>query len=315
LDERRNIQKSTEAAILYLADLYDRFHDWNLAAAAYNAGETKVARAIRRFGTRDFWAIARHRFLKVETRNYVPKIIAAAIIDKNRTLFGFPETFNTDENNSLSATGNKESENAISTSNIATPHISKKGVLGEEALTEIEVEGPADLFKIAKAAGLPYQQVKNMNPEILRWCTPPGLRRYRIKLPEAVLDRFLMAYYNPEYPRQTKFRSYVVKRGDTIRKIARRFGIHAQSIRDLNGLSRRRNRIISGKKLFLPIPGDRRVSYRLLDITDHRGRRYRKKRRKRRSYKLSYKQRKQATRTKSSSPFTQIRRSSELSSI
>lgn len=90
VDERRDTRKSTLAAVDYLRELNQMFNSWELAAAAYNAGESKIARGIRRYGTRDFWALTRHRFLRQETRDYVPKIIAAAIVSKNRRQFGFP---------------------------------------------------------------------------------------------------------------------------------------------------------------------------------------------------------------------------------
>src|SRR6185312_16022487 len=93
VDERRDIRKSTLAAVEYLRDLYTIFQSWELAAAAYNAGEAKVARAVRRFGSKDFWVISRYRFLRPETRDYVPKMIAAAIIEKNREQFGFPASY------------------------------------------------------------------------------------------------------------------------------------------------------------------------------------------------------------------------------
>ena len=89
VDERRDTRKSTLAAVDYLRELYSMFRSWELAAASYNAGEAKIARAIRRYGARDFWALTRHSYLRQETRDYVPKIIAAAIVAKNRTQFGF----------------------------------------------------------------------------------------------------------------------------------------------------------------------------------------------------------------------------------
>lgn len=89
VDERHDTRKSTEAAAAYLKELYGFFGSWELAAAGYNAGEMKVEKAIRRYGTTDFWSISRHRYFKPETRNYVPKIMAAAIVAKNRMQFGF----------------------------------------------------------------------------------------------------------------------------------------------------------------------------------------------------------------------------------
>lgn len=95
MDERRDIEKSSVAAILYLRELYQRFGTWELAAASYNAGEGKIDRAIQMYGTRDFWQLSskKRRYLKPETKNYVPKIMAAALVAKNRELFGFPARY------------------------------------------------------------------------------------------------------------------------------------------------------------------------------------------------------------------------------
>ena len=59
VDERRDIRKSTLAAVEYLRDLYYIFHSWEFAAAAYNAGESKIARGVRRFGSKDFWVLSK----------------------------------------------------------------------------------------------------------------------------------------------------------------------------------------------------------------------------------------------------------------
>jgi len=76
-DDRTNLEKSTSAAARYLTDLHARFGDWLLALAAYNAGEDQVVSAIARGRTRDFWALSRIRLLPEETREYVPKVLAA----------------------------------------------------------------------------------------------------------------------------------------------------------------------------------------------------------------------------------------------
>jgi peptidoglycan lytic transglycosylase D len=93
VDERTDPVKSTDAALAYLSALHDRFGSWYLAAAAYNSGEGTVARALRRAGTKasgsdsDFFRIANH--LPRETREYVPKLVAAARIGKEREKYGF----------------------------------------------------------------------------------------------------------------------------------------------------------------------------------------------------------------------------------
>ncbi len=89
VDQRKDIIKSTAAAARYLAELYNRFDDWYLALAAYNAGPTRVSRAIRKANSRDFYEIARRGFLKKETVQFVPKVLAAALISSRPRRFGF----------------------------------------------------------------------------------------------------------------------------------------------------------------------------------------------------------------------------------
>src|SRR5690606_26131005 len=91
VDERRDPLKATVAASTYLRDLNKMFDSWELAMAAYNAGEGKMKRAIRRYNTTSFWKIVEGRYLKAETKNYVPKIMALAIIGKNLKSFGFDD--------------------------------------------------------------------------------------------------------------------------------------------------------------------------------------------------------------------------------
>ncbi len=318
VDERRDIAKSTAAAVLYLKRLYQIYGSWELAAASYNAGEAKIARAIRRYGTKNFWSLSRHRYLKSETRNYVPKIMAAALISKNRTQFGFPERFTESEVRAslseqdesspaqLGIVEDKPEEPQVeeSTTSLAAvlvedddddsdlfqsenstplttadlirkississvvplPHVTRKGDVGGQKTVEFEVKGPADLWKIAKAADLEYSDVKRLNPEILRWCTPPHLKTYRIKLPASAKNRFLTQYNNPEFSKSVEFRRYKVRKGDTLGRIARRFGISIYPIKELNGIrSSRRLRV--GKSIRLPLPGDRTQSYRSLGL-------------------------------------------------
>jgi membrane-bound lytic murein transglycosylase D len=87
IDERKNIYKSTQAAALYFQDLYNIFGSWELALAAYNAGEYGVIRRIRGANTRDFFELSKKKVLPRETRNYVPKVFAAMKVDKNRKAY------------------------------------------------------------------------------------------------------------------------------------------------------------------------------------------------------------------------------------
>ncbi|MBL7715259.1 MAG: transglycosylase SLT domain-containing protein [Bdellovibrionales bacterium] len=328
VDERRDTRKSTLAAVEYLRDLYSIFNSWELAASSYNAGEAKVARAIRRYGTKDFWVLTRHRFLRPETRDYVPKIIAAALLAKNRHLFGFPaSTIKPSDDEAISPSGElvkvvKESEPLASSGNtqtslkallsaddyneyedapedlgldspssqaisvarqdgaaevsndpvaqarpVATPKVSKKGDLTGEYLSEFEVQGPADLLKIARAAGLSYATVKSLNPELLRWCTPPSKRMYRIKLPVSVKDKFLATYNHEAFPRRVEFLSYKVRPGETLAKIARRYGIKADGLTELNRVNPKAPLRVGGR-ISLPLPNDRSRTLASLEVID-----------------------------------------------
>lgn len=332
VDERRDISKSTLSAVKYLKDLYEMFQNWELAAAAYNAGEAKIARAIRQFGTMDFWTISRHRFLRPETRDYVPKIIAAAIISKNPEQFGFtaphpatakdeliagdgelvklikadaandtnePESFMAEDSAENFAENFKDTDsddisdiiNSIAeddsaskptvpaptpsattvkqelAKSIPTPHISKTGEAGHEDLAEFEVQSPADLLKIARAAGLSYMTVKSLNPELLRWCTPPHTGSYRIKLPASTKDTFLSTYNHEAYPRSINFLTYKVRHGESLTGIARHFGIKVEPIKDLNRVPPQVS-LRKGVNIVLPIPNDRSRSLSSLEVHD-----------------------------------------------
>ncbi len=342
-DDRRSIEKSTLAAAGYLGDLYRIFQSWELAAAAYNAGEAKLARAVRRFGTRDFWMISKQRFLRPETRDYVPKIMAAAIISKNRGQFGFPEVepragrdeavasdgevvkvIKTekplgdlasvvrraedeaeDPLDPLSGELNGEArsddlsaeiagaaevaaiapqtdlpEGGVPAKPIQVPHVTKAGEVGGEELAEFEIQSPADLLKIATAAGLSYQTVKALNPEILRWCTPPTQKNYIVKLPISVKERFLATYNHVTFPRKVEFMSYKAQQGTTLHWIARHFGIQVDPLSQLNGLPAHA-KLSSGRTILLPMPNDRTRTLASLEVRelDHPRRRSHKRRR------------------------------------
>ncbi|MFL5814142.1 MAG: transglycosylase SLT domain-containing protein [Bdellovibrionia bacterium] len=371
VDERRDIRKSTIAAVDYLKELMGMFGSFELAAASYNAGEGKLARAIQRFGTKDFWAISRHRFLKPETRDYVPKIIAAALLAKNRTQFGFePENkvhpgadeavssdgevvkliksdkpddrlekpadedgpqnvgdllsqlnnadMKDDDDDAPEGTGSAivpatlmvpSDENGASegvqanngndsqplAKPVPTPHMTRKGEVGGAELAEFDVKSPADLLKVARAAGLSYQTVKSLNPELLRWCTPPNVSSYRIRLPASVKEKFLVTYNHEAYPRQVEFMAYKVRRGETLAHIARHFGIKVDPISDLNGVSPKRP-LRHGAKVLLPMPNDRSRSIASLEVRDPPEHRRRKGRRRKHYSKISYEQRREAAR-------------------
>lgn len=216
VDERRDPIKSTVAAAHHLRDLYDRFGSWPLALAAYNAGSGKVSRAIRKTGTRDFWKIRRTWYIRRETKDYVPRFIAATLIAKNPTAYGF-----------LSPEGDRHE------------------------FEEVLIGKPVQLSAITKQTGIPFEELKRLNPELRRNIVPrskgPG---YHLKVPLGLAS--LVAAHYETLPVWTKpppppTQWYRVRRGDSLSVVARRFRMKVRQLKDMNNLSS--NLIRAGARL------------------------------------------------------------------
>ncbi len=216
VDERRDPEKSTIAAAKYLLDLYEEFECWHLASAGYNAGEAKVRRAIRRYRTRDFWKLCRYRYLKRETKNYVPKMIAAMIIAKNPEKYGF--------------------------------HVDYLPPLEYEV---IKVPGGTDLRALALATGTDYDTIRLLNAELRRGRTPPNVAYYPVKVPFGRGEEALKALSKIRYVYHHQNLRHRVRRGETLREIAAYYGVSVRFLRRANGL--RRNRVRPGMVLRIPI--------------------------------------------------------------
>jgi membrane-bound lytic murein transglycosylase D len=220
LDERSDPEKATRAAARYLKELYADFGDWDLALAGYNAGEAKVARAISRYNTRDFWELRKTRAFKRETKNYVPMIHAAIVVANAPDKYGFavvPETL-------------PESE-------------------------AVPVEDATDLRLLAECANASLDELQSLNPELRRLATPAG-RAYHVKVPlgsgAAVLE--CLAQIPPE--KRLTLRSHTVARGDTLWKIAQRYGTTTHEIAEANRISTRKSLSV-GMALVIPVPAAR----------------------------------------------------------
>ncbi len=216
VDERRDPEKATRAAAKYLLDLYEEFECWHLASAGYNAGEAKLRRAIKRYGTRDFWKLSRYRYLRRETKNYVPKMIAAMIIAKNPEKYGF--------------------------------HVDYLPPLEYEI---INVPGGTDLRALALATNTDYDTIRLLNPELRRGRTPPNVKYYPVKVPFGRGEQVLEALSKIRYIYHHKSLRHRVHRGETLQEIAAYYGISVGSLKRANGL--RSSRIRPGIVLYIPI--------------------------------------------------------------
>jgi len=217
VDERRDPYKSTIAAARYLRVLKERFHgNWYLAWAGYNAGEGKIDRAIRNEKTTDFWRMmGKGRTLRAETKHYVPKLIAAALISKHPERFGF----------------HVEYEQAAE-------------------YDQVDVPDATDLHVLARAAGISFEQFHDFNPELRRFCTPPG--GWKIKLPKGTRDAFVANYEQLDAKDRLSFTEHKVEKGEPIGKIARAYGVSESAILRTNGIKSYRQ-IKPGRMLVIPM--------------------------------------------------------------
>lgn len=223
LDERRDPIKSTVAAAHHLRDLYDQFGSWPLALAAYNAGSGKISRAIKKTGTRDFWTIRRSRHIKRETKEYVPRFIAATLIAQNPTAYGFK---------------NPEGE--------------------RHEFEEVLITKRIHLSAVTQQTGIPVEELQRLNPELRRSIVPslngPG---YYLKVPLGMASLVeehhpRLAVWTQPPPPPTEW--YQVRRGDSLSVVAKRFGMKVSQLKAMNNL--RSNIIRVGTKLRVRGGGD-----------------------------------------------------------
>ena len=195
-DERRDIVASTYAAGNYLKDLYPLWDDWFLALAAYNCGEYRVARAVARARTKNFW----HLRLPKQTQRYVPKFLASLYILRDPDKYG-----------------------------IKIPDVEPV------EFDQVEIKDATDLKVIARCADTTVKTVKDLNPACKRWTTPPKTE-ILIKVPKGSgeLCQAKLAEI-PESERVT-WRRHRVRRGETLSVIARKYGTTVSSLKKLNGI-------------------------------------------------------------------------------
>ena len=151
IDERRDPMKSTEAAARYLKDLHEIFKDWYLVLAAYNTGQYRVLKAMREIQSQDYWALD----LPSQTEDYVPRFLAATMMAKNPTKYGF--------------------------------HVDYEGPLDHEV---IWVPGKTDLESAAACLGCEVDLLRELNPELRRLATPPHESSYPLRIPKGSKEIF-----------------------------------------------------------------------------------------------------------------------------
>jgi membrane-bound lytic murein transglycosylase D len=224
VDERRDPFRATEAAARHLADLYAEFGSWYLAAAAYNAGAGRVNRGIRRLASdpdsvsdETFFDLSERRYLRLETRDYVPKLIAAALIAKEPLRYGFD----------------------------SIPY------LRPLVYDEVTVPDQTGLDVIARLADTTARAIMELNPHYMRGATPPG-RSAIVRVPRGLGTEVAMRYAALPPSERVNFVEHVVRSGETLGAIGLRYRVTVELLRAANNnVHPRRLRI--GRRLVIPI--------------------------------------------------------------
>ena len=224
VEERINWRKSTHAAANYLEYCYAHLNNWPLAIAAYNAGHGKMFKAIDKYNSRDFWEISQYSYLARESRLYVPKLIAAAMIAKNPVRYGFTDVV----------------------------------YQAPEDVDLVLVPDPTDLASLAQCAGTDEETIRRLNPELRRGVTPPdaGPEGYEIAVPLGSGERFKERYAKLDRAKARRsLLTYTIKPGDFPGKIAQRFGVKVADLLALNNIKNTKGLQV-GRELVVPTFGN-----------------------------------------------------------
>jgi membrane-bound lytic murein transglycosylase D len=202
LDERRDPEKSTEAAIAFLADLREEFGSWFLALAAYNGGQNRMRRVLARYAPDAprsdslFWALRGH--FPRETRDFVPKLFGAVIVASDPEAHGHE----------------------------AAPHEPFR-------FEEVSVPDATTLDVIARAADVSQAEIERLNPQFVRGITPRG-RATTLRVPEGRGASFEAAYALIPADERVTFVEHRIARGETLSHIALQYGVRVADIQAAN---------------------------------------------------------------------------------
>jgi len=213
IDERQDPVESTRAAARYLKRIYESRGDWYLAMAGYNCGPGKVDKAVAALGTKNYWDLCRSKYMPPDTRHYVPQILAAILVGRNPEKYGL-------------------------TVNQMTPF----------AFEKVEVDRMTSLRAIAKFAQADVERLKELNPELLRGSTPPG--RHTLKVPPGTGITVARALSRIPENQRLDFIPYVIRKGDTLVKVAARFKVTPEDLLEFNELKAKQ--FHKGLKILVP---------------------------------------------------------------
>ncbi len=231
-DERRDPVLSTRAAAEYFKALHNLLGSWHLSMAAYNVGENRVKRAVAKYYTKDFWALLKkRRALPAETRNYVPKFIAAVLIAKNPQKYGFTEI---------------QYQDPLSYDTVA-------------------LQSPISISKLASNLNVDPEELKLLNPKFRTDFVPIArgnetVVRIPVGRASDALAALSMSVTSQPKVMVADYFYYRIRRGDTLSTIARKHKTTVSQIRRLNDLSNR-TLLRVGRTLKVADPGGDGIQY------------------------------------------------------
>ena len=266
IDERNNVELSTVAAARHLRDLYGEFGDWYLALAAYNAGPGRVRRNLRKYGKLDYWSMVERRMLPRDTRHYVPAVLAAILIHKNPATYGFlVEADEPQQYEKVEVTHQFDLRVIAEAIEVETEILEELNPELRRGITPY-VDQPYELRVPVAKAELAVRRIARIPPEkrlrvrhyrvqegdtlwqiarANRTSIDPIVHANRIRNPNRLrLGQSLIIPITP-YPGGSGSSSrdssgyYTVRRGDSLYKIARQFGLAVQRLAELNHLADR----------------------------------------------------------------------------
>jgi membrane-bound lytic murein transglycosylase D len=222
VDERCDLIKSTQAAAKYLSALHKRFGKWYLAAIAYNCGEGRLLHAIKDAKTDDLHVLLDpdKKYIPLESRNYIRKIIALALIG-------------TDEQYLL----HSEYAYLLNRANAYS-------------VATVKISGGESLERVSKLIHIPIDELQKLNRHLKYDFAPPYAKSYNIYIPYIKLAEFKQKYR--EESAKNIYKIHIVQRGDNLSCIGKKYGVSYRVIKDFNHLSS--NRLHLKQKLIIPIP-------------------------------------------------------------
>lgn len=209
VDERRDHLKSTRAAITYLSQLHRQFGKWYLAIIAYNCGDGKLSKAIRKAGTNDLSVLANpHReYIPRESRNYIRKIIALALLASDQVFL----------------------------EQIQYDHLI--GVASENPIATVYLPEGEDINRIAAVLEMPKKKLLLLNTHLKRGITPPSKDMYPVYIPEDKLELFRQTYRTKEL--KGYFVMHRTKAGESLAMVSKKYNVPSGAIRDENMMGER----------------------------------------------------------------------------